>query len=260
MIRSLYTAVSGLVTLENKQNTITNNMTNANTTGFKGDNLSIKSFDEVMLQNKDKVVNGRNVTQKLGTISLGAEIDTVDTAFTQGVLKNTDKKTDFAIEGRGFFAIERQSNNGNEVLYTRDGNFRVGNNGYLMTTSGDRVLGINKNTGSLEPIFVGGDNILLDKENNLFVGNTANYNLATADFQDYSSLEKIGDNYYRGDNPIFNAEVYVTQGALEGSNVSITNEMVNMITTMRSFETNQKIVQTIDETLGKAASEIGAVR
>ncbi len=260
MIRSLYTAVSGLITLENRQNTITNNMTNANTTGFKGDNLSIKSFDEVMIQNKDKVVNGRNVKQSLGTINLGAKIDTVDTAFTQGLLKNTDKKTDFAIEGRGFFAVEKQSNNGNEVLYTRDGNFKVGNNGYLMTTNGDRVLGINKNTGNLESIFVGADNILLDKNNNLFVGNTATYTLATADFQNYDSLEKLGDNYYRGDNPIFNAEVYVTQGALEGSNVSITNEMVNMMTTMRSFETNQKIVQTIDETLGKAANEIGTVR
>ncbi len=260
LIRSLYTAVSGLITLENRQDTITNNMTNANTTGFKGDNLSIKSFDEVMIQNRDKVVNGRNVKQKLGTISLGAKIDSVDTAFTQGLLKNTDKKTDFAIEGRGFFAIEKQNNNGNEVLYTRDGNFKVGNNGYLMTTNGDRVLGINKNTGNLEPIFVGADNILLDKNNNLFVGNVATHALATADFQDYNSLEKVGDNYYSGNNPIFNAEVYVSQGALEGSNVSITNEMVNMITTMRSFETNQKIVQTIDETLGKAANEIGSVR
>lgn len=61
MIRSLYTAVSGLISLENRQNNITNNMSNANTTGFKGDNLSIKSFDEVMIQNRDKVVNGNNV-------------------------------------------------------------------------------------------------------------------------------------------------------------------------------------------------------
>ncbi|WP_066892603.1 flagellar hook-basal body complex protein [Clostridium nigeriense] len=260
MIRSLYTAVSGLITLENRQDTITNNMTNANTTGFKGDNLSIKSFDEVMIQNKDKVVNGRNVTQKLGSLSLGAKIDTVDTAFTQGVLKSTNKSTDFAIEGRGYFAIEKQTNNGSEVLYTRDGSFKVGNNGYLMTSSGDRVLGVNKNTGALEPIFVGGDNIVLDKSNNIFLGNRATHTLATADFVDYNSLEKVGDNYYRGENPIFNAEVYVTQGALEGSNVNITNEMVNMITTMRSFETNQKIVQTLDETLGKAANEIGAVK
>ncbi|VYU40792.1 flagellar basal body rod protein FlgG [Clostridium tertium] len=260
MIRSLYTAVSGLITLENRQATITNNMTNANTTGFKGDNLSVKSFDEVMIQNKDKVVGGRNVTQKLGTISLGAKIDSVDTAFTQGVLKNTDKKTDFAIEGRGFFAIEKQTTAGNEVVYTRDGSFKVGNNGYLMTSTGDRVLGVNKGTGALEPIFVGNDSMVLGKDNTLHIGNNANYSLAVADFTDYNSLEKIGDNYYRGENPIYNAETYVVQGALENSNVNITNEMVNMITNMRNFETNQKIVQTLDDTLNKAANEIGSIR
>mgnify|MGYP001030474954 FL=1 len=260
MIRSLYTAVSGLISLENRQNNITNNMSNANTTGFKGDNLSIKSFDEVMIQNRDKVVNGNNVVQKLGSISLGAKIDSVDTAFTQGLIKNTDKQTDFAIEGRGFFAIQRQTNNGNEVIYTRDGNFKVGNDGYLINTNSDRVLGMNKNTGALEPIFVGGDKFILDQNNNLYIGNRATHTLATADFNDYGSLEKIGDNYFKGENPIYNAQEWVTQGALEGSNVNISNEMVNMITTMRNFETNQKIVQTIDETLGKAANEIGAVK
>lgn len=258
MIRGLYTAVSGLITLENKQANIVNNITNANTTGYKEDTLVIKSFDEVMLQNKDKVLNGKNVTQKLGSLSLGAEIDTVETIFTQGILKNTDTKTDFAIQGRGFFVVRK--NGSNENLYTRDGSFKIGNNGYLMTTNGDSVLGINKNTGNLEPIFVGNGNLLLDKDNNLYIDNNLNYTLATADFNDYKSLEKIGDNYYRGEDPIYNSEVYISQGALESSNVSISNEMVNMITTMRAFETNQKLVQTIDSTLQKAANEIGTVR
>lgn len=256
MIRSLYTSVSGLITLEKKQANINNNIANANTIGFKTDNLVTKSFDEVMIQNKDKVVGGRNVVQKLGTISLGSEIDTVSTSFTQGSLKYTDKKTDFAIEGRGFFVVQRE----NEAVYTRDGNFKIGNDGYLMTTSGDRVLGINKNTGNLEPIFVGADEMVLDNNNNLFIGNTATHTLATADFEDYNALEKIGDNYYRDENPILNAVVNVTQGALESSNVNIANEMINMMTTMRNFETNQKMVQIIDETLGKAANEIGTVR
>ena len=70
----------------------------------------------------------------------------------------------------------------------------------------------------------------------------------------------MGDNYYRDENPILNAAVNVTQGALESSNVNIANEMINMMTTMRNFETNQKMVQIIDETLGKAANEIGTVR
>ena len=256
MIRGLYTAVSGLVTLESKQANISNNIANANTTGYKSDNLTMKSFDEVLLQNKDKVSNGRNVKQRLGTISLGAEVDTVNTAFTQGILKNTDKQTDFAIEGRGFFLIQR----GNDIVYTRDGNFKVGTDGYLMNTSGDRVLGVNKNTGAIEPIFVGADKIVIDNENNIYVGYRATHTLGTADFEDYNSLEKIGDNYYSGNNAILNARVSIKQGSLETSNVDVTTEMVDMITTMRSFETNQKIFQMIDETLDKAANQIGSVR
>ena len=91
MIRSLYTAVSGMISLESKQSTITNNMANANTIGYKSENLAIKSFDEVYIQNKDKIAAGKNVPQRLGSLSLGAEIDTVETAFTQGALKDTGK-------------------------------------------------------------------------------------------------------------------------------------------------------------------------
>ena len=256
MIRSLYTSVSGLISLENRQSNINNNMANANTTGFKGDNLAIKSFDEVMLQNRDKLSGNKNVTQKLGTLSLGAKIDSVDTMFTQGMLKSTNKPSDFAIDGRGFFAVKR----GNETLFTRDGNFKVDNDGYLVNLSRDKVLGVNKTTGAMEPIFVGNNKFDLDKYNNLNIGGKITHTLATADFEDYSKLKKIGDNYYRGDNPVYNARVTVKQGYLEASNINIANEMVEMMTTMRNFETNQKMIQTIDETLGKAANEVGSVR
>lgn len=256
MIRSLHTAVSGLITLENKQSTITNNIANANNTGFKSDTLSMKSFDDVLIQNKDKISGGRNVKNPIGTLSLGAKIDSIDTKFTQGLLKATNKPTDLAIDGRGFFAIQR----GNETVFTRDGSFRVANNGYLITNGGDSVLGINKNTGAMEPIFVGTNNFVVDNYNGINVNGRSTHTLALADFNDYSSLKKIGDNFYAGENPVFNAQVYANQGYLEQSNVNLSNEMTEMITTMRAFETNQKIVQTIDETLGKAANEIGAVR
>lgn len=255
MIRSLYTAVSGMISLENKQNTITNNMANANTTGYKSENLSVKSFDEVYIQNKDKIVGGTNVKNRLGSISLGAEIDTVETLFTQGALKDTGNMTDFAISGRGFFAVQR----GNETLYTRDGNFLVSNDGYLMTTSGDRVLGSNRFTGEMEPIYVGNYDFGLDSSNNVVVGGISTHTLALADFEDYGSLVKMGDNYFSGENPIYNSVVTVGQGYLEASNVNITNEMVNMIMNQRGFETNQKFVTMIDESLSKAANEIGRV-
>ncbi|MNI40598.1 Flagellar basal-body rod protein FlgG [compost metagenome] len=94
----------------------------------------------------------------------------------------------------------------------------------------------------------------------MFINGVSTYKFATADFEDYNSLKKVGDNLYEGQNPNYGGEVSVQQGVLEKSNVNIINEMVNMMTVMRSFETNQKVVQTLDETLGKAASEIGAVR
>jgi flagellar basal-body rod protein FlgF len=80
------------------------------------------------------------------------------------------------------------------------------------------------------------------------------------DFQDYKSMKKIGDNLFEGTNPIENGSITVRQNALEKSNVNITNEMVNMMTVMRNFESNQKVIQAIDETLGKAVNEVGTVR
>ena len=256
MIRSLYTAVSGLITLENKQSTITNNIANASTSAFKSDTLSIKSFDEVLIQNKDKISGGKNVQNTIGKLSLGAKMDKVDTKFTQGILKPTKKTTDIAIEGRGFFAVQ----SGNKTVFTRDGNFKIANDGYLITSSGESVLGINKRTGAMEPIFVGTNNFIIDNNNGINVDGKSTHSLAVADFNDYGTLKKVGDNNYLGDNPVYNAKVWTKQGYIEQSNVNISNEMVEMMTTMRNFETNQKIIQTIDDTLGKAANEIGAVR
>lgn len=256
MIRSLYTTVSGLISLENKQATITNNMANANNTGFKSQVLSIKSFDEVMLQNMDNKVGNTYQKQRLGKLSLGAEIDTVNTKFTQGTLKSTGKATDMAVDGRGFFTVARDK----KVLYTRDGSFKVGNDGYLMTTSGDKVLGINRITGNMEPLYVGTGDFTIDKLNNVNVKGVSTHSLAMADFDDYSKLSKVGENYFDGTAPKLTNQVFVAQGNLESANVNLANEMVDMITTMRSFETNQKMIQTLDDTLGKAANEIGAVR
>lgn len=258
MLRSLYTSVSALITLENKQNVISNNMANANTNGFKSDSLSMKSFDEVYISNRDKVVGGKNVKNTIGTLSLGARIDDINTHFTQGILKETSKSTDFAIDGRGFFVVQRNTETGVENLYTRDGNFKVEIDGALMTTDGDKVLGRNLSTGAIEPIFVGNSNFTLS--NNLInVEGFDDYEMLTADFEDYTTLGKVGDNYYSAENPVMNAEVIVKQGFIETSNVSLTDEMVNMMTTLRSFETNQSIVKMIDSTLSKAANEIGRV-
>ena len=226
MIRSLYTAVSGMIATENKQNTVVNNMTNANTIGYKADNLVTKSFDDVLIKNQQRVSKGTYTTNK----------------------------SNFAINGSGFFVIQTPGG----VKYSRDGQFFVNNQGNLVNSSGDLVLGIN-NGGTLGPINVGNSDYVLDSNNNIVINGRANQKLAIADFADYSKLGKVGDNYYEAQEEPTYIQADVRQGFLETSNVNILNEMVDMISVMRNFETNQKFVTMIDESLGKAANEIGKV-
>lgn len=260
MIRALYTAVTGLITQEAKQNTVTNNLANANTTGFKSDNLSIKKFDDVLIQNYDKIANGKNTRNTIGSLSMGSKIDDVNTYFTQGILQATDKPTDFAIDGKGFFTVQRDNGIDKKNYYTRSGDFHVDGRGYLVTDSGDKVLAKNKVTNAIEPIFVGDGKLQADKTGDISVNGENLYKLNTVDFQDYKSLKKIGENLFEGTSPIENSNITVRQNTLEKSNVNVTNEMVNMMTVMRSFESNQKVLQAIDETLGKAVNEVGTVR
>ncbi|MCM0650430.1 flagellar basal body rod protein FlgG [Clostridium swellfunianum] len=264
MIRSLYTSVSGLITQEAKQNVITNNLANVNTVGFKGDNLSVKKFDDVLIQNYDKLINGKNVQNVIGSISQGSRIDEVNTSFTGGMLETTDKWSDFAIDGKGFFSVLRDNNGLVNTFYSRDGHLHVNGQGFLVNNSGDKILAsaINDNgmpISAPSPIQVGNREIKL-QGNGRFSLDGQNYKFATVDFENYSSLRKIGDNLYQGENPIQGDDIYVKQGYLEKSNVNVINEMVNMMTTMRTFESNQKILQSIDETLGKAVNEVGTVR
>lgn len=263
MIRSLYTAVSGLITQEAKQDVITNNMANANTVGFKGDNIAIKKFNDVLIQNYDKITNGRNERNIIGSLSLGSEIDGVNTSFTQGLLEETDKWSDFAVDGRGFFTVSRNENGVNKTYYTRDGHFHVNSDGILVNDSGDKVLAYEVNAngqaiGAPAQINAGGNEIKLLSDGS-FSLNGLNYKLAAADFTDYNTLKKVGDNLYQGTNPIQNPKISVRQSSLEKSNVNVLDEMVNMMTVMRTFESNQKVVQSIDETLGKAVNEVGKV-
>lgn len=258
MIRGLYTSVSGLITLQREQETVTANMANVNNTGYKQDILTKQSFDDVMISNRQKLSGDKHVRTNIGELSLGVKTNDVQTNFTQGAFKATEKLTDFAIDGRGFFTVQR----GNERLFTRDGNFKVDQQGYLITNNGDRVLGENLATGNQEEIYIGEQEFSLDGENNLRLQNgTMTHKLLTADFsnEDYDRLSKVGDNYYTGGTPIYNARVEVRQNMLESSNVDSAEQIVKLMEIKRQFETNQKFVQMQDSTLEKAANQLGRV-
>lgn len=261
MIRGLYTAVSGMITQEAKQDVITNNLANSNTVGYKSDNLLIKKFDDVLIENYDRISGGKNVRNVIGSMSFGSAIDGTNVSFTQGVISQTDSPTDFAIDGRGFFSINSKDKTGNmQSMYTRDGNFHVDNNGFLVTSSGDYVMGTNLKTKKVEPIKVNNSKIVSDTNNNISLDGKLAYKLNMVDFNNYATLKKSGDNLYIGGTPNKNQNISIKQNSLEGSNVNVTNEIINMMTVMRSYESNQKVIASIDETLGKAVNEVGSVR
>jgi flagellar basal-body rod protein FlgF len=257
MLRGLYTAVSGMITQEKKQQVITNNMANISTDGFKEDTLNVKSFDEVLLQNYDKKVNGINVKNQIGSISLGSQIDGVSTNFTQGTFMTTDEPLDFAINGDGFFKV--QDGSGNEY-YTRNGHFSLDNQGYLVDDSGNYVIGKNTKTNLEDRIKINSSDVTSDEGGVLSENGKSNYKLSTYTFPDNNNTTKIGDNLYSGSGAVENGNGKVKQNTLEGSNVNIIDSMVDMMTTMRAYEANQKVIASIDETLGKAVNEVGSVK
>lgn len=259
MIRGFYNSVSGLITLQNEQETIANNIANINNNGYKKRLLLKQSFDDVMISNRQKLMGNKYVRNNIGTMNLGVKTSDVETIFTQGSFRSTDNITDFAIDGRGFFVA--QNANGQEV-YTRDGNFKINQQGYLITNDGCTVLGQNNTTGAKEPIYVGHMNFTIDSNNNINVeGMGTTQKLMTVDFNndDYKNLFPLGDNYITTANPIYDAKVNVVQNVLESSSVDATEEMTKLMEVKRQFETNQKFIKIQDEIVQKAANEIGRV-
>lgn len=262
MIRGIYTAISGLINQEAKQDVISNNLANANTVGYKKDDLITKKFDDVLIENRDKIVDGKNVRNTIGKLSMGSKIDETYINYDQGTIQATDKDTDFAIQGSGFFVVSRNDGVNAQNYYSRDGHFHVNREGYLVNDMGDRLLAKNQ-AGEIEPINAVVDGkvakIKCSVNGEITLNDVPKYKMYIADFRDYKSLKKVGDNLYSGQNPIDSTNVSVHQSSLEKSNINVMNEISDMMVTMRSFESNQKIVQSLDETLGKAVNEVGRV-
>lgn len=257
MLRGMYSSISAMINLQASQSVITNNMANINTTGFKSETLISKSFDELVLSNRDKYVNGQGKKQELGSLNPGVRIDEVNTNYTQGTIVSTDNDTDFALNGKGFFTIEDREGN---RRYTRDGVFKVNSMGYLVTTTGDSVLGVNQAINALEPIYVGNQKISMDNRNNILLDSRLAYRFNIVDFQDYNTLNKVGQNQFEGNNPVTANNYNIQNRVKETSNVDLIDVTSALMTNMRAFEANQKVVQIMDTTLSKIANEIGSIR
>jgi len=247
MVRGLYTAATGMMVQRNKMDVLTNNIVNAETAGYKKDTLITSTFDEVML----KRIHDPNVSiyggSAVGSYSHGTHIDELVTNFSEGNLEMTGKSTDLAILGEGFFVVETAAGE----RYTRSGSFAVDGEGYLVTQDGNYILGENGR------IYAGSAEFTVAADGTVGGALSSGDRLRLATFEDPGVLRKQGNNLYYayGGAPAAPAAgAVIRQGAQEGSNVEIAEEMVDMITVYRKYEASQKVAGMTDDTLAMAVN------
>jgi flagellar basal-body rod protein FlgG len=253
MIRGLYTAASGMLTKQAQQEALSNNIANLNTAGYKKDKIIMKSFDEMIIENIDGTSKSNSKRSIVGSMEFGVGIDDSKIDFTPGTIEETGRNLDFAIDGDGFFTLEDAD--GNEK-YSRDGRFQIDKEGYIVNSQGYRVLG--EIDGIKTPIQINNSDINLNPDGT-FVNGEDNIKFSITRFADTSTLAKESANCYisKDQSGEMDTESNIRQKALERSNVDMVESITEMISIARSYESNQKVIQSIDETLGKSVNEVG---
>lgn len=245
MIRGLYTAASGMIYENKRQENVAQNIANIQTPGFKQSYISAIS--------QDKVVSNLNGSNQLGSLTLKVAIDQQVLNLAQGDLKTSENALDFAIEGNGFFTL--QGPNGN--LYTRDGRFELDETGTLVSQEGYPVLVVDA-SGNQQTIQLNED--ISVSQNGTFNLNNTTYQFVISNITNADQLVYQGDSTFSYNGPIgAQGEYKVHQNMLEGANVNATDALVDMITVNRSLQTNSRVLTAIDETLQSTVTEIGRV-
>lgn len=232
-----------------KQDVVANNIANSDTTAFKKDIATSRSFPEMLISRLEQTDQSSTKTPTvIGALGTGAVIDGVITDKTQGNLQQTDNPTDLAIKDEGYFAIDTPEGE----RFTRNGAFKIDGEGLLTTSQGYPVL-----DDFDDYIYIDGE-FTIDSSGMIYVDDMELTMLKIVDFEDDQLLEKQGDVLYATEDPfMFVENPNILQGYLEGSNVNAVKEMVTLINVVRAYETNQKMVQAMDETLDTAINEVG---
>jgi flagellar basal-body rod protein FlgG len=259
MMRSLWTAASGMTAQQFNIDTISNNLANVNTTGFKQNRAD---FEDLLYQtSRIAGTPATEVTVVPTGIQVGHGVRPAATQkiFTQGSLQNTENISDVAIQGEGFFRVLLFDGT---YGYTRDGSFKIDSNGQLVTSNGYRV--------EPEIIFPEGfirDTVSVSQDGRVTVkmpGSDDPIDVGQVEiyrFINPAGLQAIGENLLKVSNasgppiagrPGFDGMGKTIHKFLEMSNVSVVQEMVNMIVAQRAYETNSKAIQTSDTMLGIA--------
>lgn len=257
MLRGLYTAFTGMSNEQKRLDIISNNIANAATVGYKEENVTSQSFDE-MLTIKIRDNSEAYIDKPIGKMSLGVKLGEVYTDYGQGPIRTTGNTYDLAIEGKGFFQIRVVDKNGNEsTRYTRNGSFKMTSNGFITDSDGNYLQGAN---GDVQ-VPVDAADVAISVDGTVYADGVIVDQINLYDFDDYDYLKKVDDISYsaiEGAVPL-DATGNIRQGFTEQSNVNAVSEMVDMITITRAYESNQKVIRTVDLMIDKAVNSVGRV-
>jgi len=229
-------SIESMLAQEQRLNQVTNNLANADTTGFKKDAVS---FQEMLYQasaNRQRVGKGLKILTDHG----------------QGVVRMTGNPLDMAIAGEGFFRVQTAQG----VRYTRAGNFQLNGEGQLVMPNGNQVLGDNG------PIVLTSPEFTVDAHGRILVDGNQVGQLSIVTVDDLKMLEKEGESLFRlkeGGQEVAAQNFTLKQGFLEQSNVNTVEEMTEMIEILRAYEGQQKMIRALDELDDLAVRRVGVL-
>ena len=244
---SLYQAASALNANARWQEIISENMASASIPGFKKQEISFEAVRAGMLTPNKSAATAQPVALPAAHTHLN---------LSAGTVRRTDLNTDFAIEGAGFFEVQLPSGN---TAYTRDGEFKINAQGQLVTKQGYLVMG---EGGPIQFDRASSVGFSVAPDGTISQGDQVRGKLNVVAFNDPKLLTPANGGFYLAKSPALqpldNSGSTVRQGFLEGANTSTATEMANLISVMRAYEANQRVVQMQDERMGRAISELGS--
>lgn len=249
MYKGFYQLTSGMLSQGRRLDVVANNMTNISTAGYKADRYTDSTaFREVIISrvgNKDKYH-----TEEIGRESYILAPDQLYTDYTQGSLEETELPLDFAIEGDGFFAIERNG----QIGYTRAGSFSLDDDGYLCLPGQGRVL--DPDGGFIQ---LPTDKIYVDSNGGIYTEANRNYlaTLGVFSFPDNEALERNDRGLFTGGGAGASENYRIHHGWVERSNSNMVHEMVAMMTAQRALQSAAEVSKIYDQVMSKDTTELG---
>lgn len=259
-IQALHSASTGLSALSTQLDVIANNLANVNTDGFKSSRVN---FQDLFYIEKAQpgVENANGDMRPTGLfVGLGVKVSGTQVDFSQGPMVSTGQELDLAIEGKGFFKVQTQSDlTPGGIAYTRSGNFTLNQNGEIVLANDqgrrlDPTISIPQNAGAITITADG--RVFAQVAGDPQPQQVGQIELAT--FVNPTGLKQFGENLFSetaasgppiNGNPALNGVGQVRQGFIEGSNVNPTRELIGLIRTQRAFEMNSQSIRTADEAL-----------